>query len=99
FLRESTDRCHLCSRPFRKKKLHPPAKYPNFSRKTKTKDGIMTMPSSKLRRNLVCLLATLAFLLPALLSAAEMTAFEVMKEANRYVGEQARDRLLRVWSE
>ncbi len=43
--------------------------------------------------------AALAFASAAPLRAGETTAFELIKEANRYVGEQAKDKIVQVRSE
>jgi hypothetical protein len=43
--------------------------------------------------------STLAMLFGALAQAADLTAFDLIKEANRYVGEQAKDKVVQVVSE
>ena len=57
----------------------------------------MTMTKTNSIRNA---LAVLAFaLLPGLVSAKELTAFDLIKEGNRYVGEHSKDKIVQIRSE
>lgn len=53
----------------------------------------------RMNRMKVMGVSTLAMLFGALAQAADLTAFDLIKEANRYVGEQAKDKVVQVVSE
>jgi len=57
----------------------------------------MTMRNTASIRNGVVALLLLA--LPLVVSAKEMTAFELIKEGNRYVGEHVKDKVVQIRSE
>lgn len=57
----------------------------------------MKMTNMNPIRNALALLAVA--LLPCMAATKEMTAFELVKEGNRYVGEQSKDKLVQIRSE
>src|SRR5262249_55248706 len=60
---------------------------------------IMRMKTCNTILNRIALSVALSWALPWIASANEMTAFELISEGNRYVGEQAKDKVVQIRSE